>query len=177
MAEKLRSSVDVTVSSYESVGSLSFFCCCCNYYHQFTNHLQFSDQSEDFCTLDQVCKTRTAMRKVNLRQQFPTLDDLTLVKVFPLFNAGTLDLVVSWRMPLSGRQGWHYLPDLECNTGVEAIQELAQRASGILGGGRSEESAQDRSDLIEQIQQSDLVKSTCPLAITQKIDAAGLSDR
>lgn len=117
------------------------------------------------------------MRRVNLQQQFPTLDEFTLAKVFPLFKASTLDLLVSWSLPLCGRQGWHYLPDLECNTGVEAIQELAQRASGILGGGRSEESAQDRSSLIEQIQQSDLVKSTCPLAITQKTDAAGLSDK
>lgn len=102
-----------------------------------------------------------------LMLQFPSIDIAILRKVFSLYNPGTIDLLVSWRLPQSARQGWLYRGDLEPPSRARAIRELVQRAAASLGVGRSEESAQDRTILIQQIERSDYAKTSCPLSINQ----------
>lgn len=101
-----------------------------------------------------------------LHRQFPSLDPTALAKIFPLFNPFTIDLIVFWQLPQTNRTGWHYLPDLEATRGPNVVIDLLEKAAATFGGGRYEESAQERLKLIEQIHTSDLARSDCPVAVT-----------
>lgn len=125
-------------------------------------------QIEDItCVPEQLYSIRTASRQASLRQQFPFLDPEILAKVFPMYLPATLDLIVFWRLPHSKRQGWHYIPDLPSSPGVNVVRDLLQKASLTIGSGRYEESAQERTKLIECLQSSELARSSCPVLVRQ----------
>jgi hypothetical protein len=96
------------------------------------------------------------------------LDTSLLEKCFPLFLPSTVDLVVSWKLPDCGRQGWHYLADLDVIPGTNVAGELLDKASGTTGGGRYEESQVDRAKLIDLVQNCELATAACPLIVVQK---------
>jgi hypothetical protein len=119
------------------------------------------------CTPEQLYAVRTASRQKLLRQGFPFLNWETLAKVFPMYLPSTLDLLVFWRLPQSNRQGWHYVPDLPSSPGVSVVRDLLQKASLTIGSGRYEESAQERTKLMECLQFSELARSACPVVVRQ----------
>lgn len=91
-----------------------------------------------------------------------------LEKCFPLFLPNTIDLVVSWTLPNSGRRGWHYLADLDIIPAANVTGELLDKASITTGGGRYEETQVDRTKLIESVHSCELARSSCPIVVEQK---------
>lgn len=116
---------------------------------------------------DQLFSIRTASRTASLTRQFPSLDSHVLAKTFPMYLPSALDLLVFWRLPHSGRQGWQYIADLDATPAVNVVRDLLHQASNTIGGGRYEESARERTLLIQNLQTSDLAQGSCPVFIHQ----------
>lgn len=73
--------------------------------------------------------------------------------------------VVFWQLPHLKRHGWHCVEVENMVPPVNIVQDLLHKAFSTVGGGRYEESAQERALLLQQLQNSELGRNVCPVSV------------
>lgn len=126
-------------------------------------------QIDTTCTPERLRTVLTDLRQKSLQRQVPSLGQDTLARIFPLHLPWSLSVIIFWRLPDLNRQGWNCINGDDAYSAVNVSRGLLQKASATLGGGRYEESAQERARLLQQLKLSDLGRSVCPVVVSQHV--------
>lgn len=137
-------------------------------------HVQASsthDQSFDWhdsCLRSSWLASRSSLRRIALRNQFPSVDKNLHAGLFRLFTQRSLDLVITWSLPHSNIHGHHLVADLQIGPSIDTVSALLDRASGIAGGIYAE-SQRERAHVLSNFRESDYAFSQMPIKIIPSV--------
>lgn len=123
---------------------------------------------QDSCLRASWLASRSSLRRIALRSQFPSVDKNVHAGLFRLFTQRSLDLVIMWSLPRTDIRGHHLVADLQIGPSTDTVSELLDRASGIAGGIYAE-SQRERAHVLSNFRDSDYASSQMPIKVIPSI--------
>jgi hypothetical protein len=105
-----------------------------------------------------------------LTTTFPTIPHHMIQRLFPLFTPHSLDMIVFWRIPSSGRRGFVVLSELQIGAGHGMLQNILEQASESKGKSIYVETKREHELLLQHFRDCEWNRETDPLVVSVKSD-------